>query len=238
MKNNTLSNNLMQDIKSDKIMNKQITKEECKTLLESIFNNAIENGEGFQIENNHLTIGEYRAKGEVKVAILTSEKYLPQIYIDKDYSVLEEETEHVCVVPFDELLSWDRMSDTHPFSEEYEGDLEEDELCLSEVNNIIGKLLLFYRQFNGDWDFTWEKFLKDINTYDEDRGCKTEISYRSEKEIGDDEEVYILCYDHACDNKIEVEPFRNREDMISLLYAYWDGTGYVKAKWGDVKNSL
>lgn len=222
-------------------MKKEITAQECKAMLENIFNSAIENGEGFKIFVNGLTIGEYRAKGEVKVAILTSEKYLPQIYIDKDYSVLEEETEHVCVVPFDELLSWDRMSDTHPFSEEYEGDLEEDELYLREVNNIVGKLLLFYRQFNGDWDFTWEEFLNDFNTSNEDRVCKTEITYWSEKdkkEIGDDEEVYILCYNKDLDNKIEVQPFRNREDMICCLYSDWDGTGYVKAKWGEVKNSI
>ncbi len=221
-------------------MKKEITAQECKAMLENIFNSAIENGEGFKISVSDLCIGSYRNMSKVKVAILTSEKYLPQIYIDKDYSVLEEETEHVCVVPFDELLSWDRMSDTHPFSEEYEGDLEEDELYLREVNNIVGKLLLFYRQFNDDWDFTWETFLNDINTSNEDRVLETEITYWSEKdkEIGDDEEVYILCYYKDLDNKIEIEPFRNREDMISLLYSNWDGTDYIKAKWGEVKNSI
>ena len=225
---------------TDKYPNR-ISEQECKTMLENIFNNAIENGEGFKIFVSDLCIGSYRNMSKVKVAILTSEEYMPQIYIDKDYTVLDGETENVCLVDIDELLSWDRMSETHPFTEEYEGDLKEDELYLREVNNIIGKLLLFYRQFNDDWDFTWEKFLNDFNKDNEDRVCKTEITYWSEKdkkEIGDDEEVYILCYYKDLDNKIEVQPFRNKEDMICCLYSDWDGTGYVKAKWGDVKNSI
>lgn len=219
-------------------MKKIITAQQCKTMLENIFNSAIENGEGFHIfGNSQMTIGDYRVKGEVKVAILTSEKYLPQIYIDQDYDVLDEETEHVCVVSVDELLSWDRMSDTHPFAED--SVLEEDELYLFDVNNIVGKLLLLYSKFGDSiWDFTWETFLNDVNTLNEDRVCKTEITYEPHDEIGDDEEVYILCYYKDLDDKIEIEPFRNREDMISVLYTYWDGTGYVKAKWGEVKDSI
>ena len=113
-------------------MKKIITAQECKALLEKIFNNALENGEGFQIfENSQMTIGDYRVKGELKVAILTSKDYKPQIYIDQDYDVLDEETEHVCIVSVDELLSWDRKSDTHPFAED--SDLKEDELCFVRI---------------------------------------------------------------------------------------------------------
>lgn len=225
---------------TDKYPNR-ISEQECKTMLENILNNAIENGEGFKISVNDLCIGSYRNMSKVKVAILTSEEYIPQIYIDKDYTVLDGETENVCLVDIDELLSWDRMSETHPFSEEYEGDLKEWELHLYEVNNIVGKLLLFYSVYGGgDYDFTWEKFLNDFNEDNEDRVLETEITYRSEKdkEIGDDEEVYILCCYKDLENKIEIEPFRNKEDFICCLYSDWDGSYYVKAKWGDVKNSI
>lgn len=220
-------------------MKKIITAQECKALLEKIFNNALENGDGFHIfENSQMTIGDYRVKGEVKVAILTSEKYLPQIYIDQDYDVLDEETEHVCMVCVDELLSWDRKSDTHPFDED--SDLE-DELYLREVNNIIGKLFLLYSEFGDSiWDFSLENFKRQINSNPlKEEDYQEEISYETDGKIGDDEEVYILYYYSDWDEKFVVKAFRDKEDLIHAMYSLKaDGFNYTKAKWGDVKDSI
>lgn len=221
-------------------MKKIITAHECKTMLEYIFNNVLDNGEGFQIfENSQMTIGDYRVKGEVKVAILTSKDYKPQIYIDQDYDVLSEETEYVCVVSVDELLSWDRKSDTHPFAED--SDLKEDELYLREVNNIIGKLFLLYSEFgNTIWDFSLENFKNQINHNPlKEEDYQEEISYESDGKIGDDEEVYILYYYSNWDEKFVVKAFRDKEDLIYDMYSLKaDGFRYTKSKWGEVKDSL
>lgn len=125
-------------------MTTKITAQQCKTELENILMDAVENSNfNYKVEVSKKNYYSSLAGGlsifkEIKIAIKGRECETKEIFVDVDYTALDSEEVRVAEVRLEELLCWSKGLWLGPKD-------KADEVRILNGNNIITQLILAQR---------------------------------------------------------------------------------------------
>ena len=121
-------------------MTKIITSTECISILEQILKNAIENGNFDYKVNVSEKAYDFNKSTTITIVIVGSECTTKEIYVDTDYTALDNEEVRVCEVTFSELFSefsqWSYLPQKLYVTQAY------DKVQLTQFNFLITQLMI------------------------------------------------------------------------------------------------
>lgn len=170
-------------------MTQNITAQQCKTELENILKDAVENGNfNYKIEvskknyygNGHILLVD------IRIAIKGKENETKEIFVDTDYTALDTEDVRIASVRVKDLLNWNK-SYWDLYSNYTENNNKEGEVYLHKDNHLITQLILAQRL----------QIAKRVTTTREKKKCLEKYFPSSTieefKEFVDDAEFYFIC---------------------------------------------